>query len=136
MSISSSQADLQILKINDFSSDIQCFLKNHRFISDDGLASVLGLSWGRFWCCWGRLGSPLGYLEGLLGVSWDPFGDLSSTKKFLFELLMASVDLDVLFFFSSLLFCSCFSSFGVVMLWIFQDLLNVSTEMLVFVRNR
>ena len=45
---------------------------------------------------------------------------------------MASVDLDVLFFFSSLLFCSCFSSFGVVMLLILQDLLNVSTEMLVF----
>ena len=74
----------------------------------------------------------MGGLGGLLGVSWDPFGDLSSTKKFLFELLMASVDLDVLFFFfSSLLFCSCFSSFGVVMLWIFQDLLNVSTEMLI-----
>ena len=92
------------------------FLKKQRFISDDGPASVLGLSWGRFWCSWGRLGSPLGYLEGLLGVSWDPFGDLSSTKKFLFELFMASVDLDVLFFFSCLLFCSCFSSFGVVIL--------------------
>ena len=131
MSISSSQADLQTLKNSDFSSDIQCFLKIQRFICDDGPESVLGLSWGRFWCSWGRLGSPLGYLEGLLGVSWDPFGDLSSTKKFLFELLMASVDLDVLFFFSSLLFCSCFSSFGVVMLWMFQDLLNVSTEMLV-----
>ena len=131
MSISSSQADLQTHKISDFSRDIQCFLKNQRFISEDGPDSVLGLSWDRFWCSWGRLGSPLGYLEGLLGVSWDPFGDLSSTKKFLFELLMASVDLDVLFFFSSLLFCSCFSSFGVVMLWIFQDLLNVSTEMLV-----
>ena len=69
----------------------------------------------------GRLGNPLGYLEGLLGVSWDPFGDLSSTKKFLFELLMASVDLDVPFFFSSLLFCSCFSSFGMVILRIFRN---------------
>ena len=136
MSISSSQADLQTLKISDFSRDIQCFLKSQRFISDDDPDSVLGLSWGRFWCSSGPLGSPLGYLEGVLGVSWDPFGDLSSTKKFLFELLMASVDLDVLFFFSSLLLCSCFSSFGVVMLWIFQDLLNVSAEMLVFVRNR
>ena len=97
--MSSSQADLQTLKINDFSKDIQLFLKNQRFISDDGPESVLGLSWGRFWCSSGRLGSRLGYLEGLLGVSWDPFGDLSSTKKFLFELLMASVDLDVLFFF-------------------------------------
>ena len=104
VSISSSQADLQTLKISDFSRDIQCFLKKQRLISDDGPESVLGLSWGRFWCSWGRLGSPLGYLEGLLGVSWDPFGDLSSTKKFLFELLMASVDLDVPFFFSSLLF--------------------------------
>ena len=107
------------------------FLKNQRFMSDDGPESVFGLSWGRFWCSWGRLGSPLGYLEGLLGVSWDPFGDLSSTRKFLFELLMASLDLDVLFFFSSLFFCSCFSSFGVVMLWIFQDLLNVLTGMVV-----
>ena len=133
MSISSSQADLQTLKTSDFSSDIQCFLKKQCFISDDGPESVLGLSWGHFWCSWGRLGSPLRYLEGLLGVSWDPFGDLSSTKKFLFELLMASVDLDVLFFLSSLSFCSCFSSFGVVMLWIVQDLLNVSTEMLGFV---
>ena len=52
----------------------------------------------------GRLGSPLGGLGGLLGVSWDPFGDLSSTKKFLFELLMASLDLDIPLFFSSLLF--------------------------------
>ena len=131
VSISSSQADLQTLKIDDFSSDVQCFLKNQRSISDDGPESVLGLSWGRLWCSWGRLGSPLGYLEGLLGVSWDPFGDLSSTKKFLFELLMASVDLDVFVLFSSLLLCSCFSSFGVVMLWIVQDLLDVSTEMLV-----
>jgi len=104
VSISSSQADLQTLKISDFSRDIQCFLKKQRFIPDDGLESALGLSWGHFWCSWGRLGSPLGYLEGLLGVSWDPFGDLRSTKKFVLELLMASVELDVLFFFSSLLF--------------------------------
>ena len=45
---------------------------------------------------------------------------------------MASVDLDVLLFFSSLLFCSCFSSFGVVIFGIVQDLLNVSTNVLVF----
>ena len=121
VSISSSQADLQTLKISDFSRDIRCFFKKHRFIADDGPESVLGLSWGHFWCSWGRLGSPLGYLQGLLGVSWDPFGDLSSTKKFLFELLMASVDLDVPFFFSSLLFCSCFSSFGMVILRIFRN---------------
>ena len=132
MSISSSQADLQTLKISDFSRDIQCFLKNQRFISDDGPESVLGLSWGHFWCSWGRLGSPLGGLGGLLGVSWDPFGDLRSTNKFVFELLMASVDLGVLFFFSYLLFCSCFNSFGVVLFSIFQDVLNVSTHLLVF----
>ena len=66
----------------------------------------------------------MGALGGLLGVSWVPFGDSRSTKKFVLELLMASVDLDVLFFFSSLLFCSCFSSFGVVIFRIFQDLLN------------
>ena len=76
---------------------------------------ALGASWKPFGWSWG-------YLEALLGVSWDPFGDLSSTKKFLFELLMASVDLDVLFFFfSCLLFCSCFSSFGVVIFRIVQE---------------
>ena len=64
---------------------------------------LLGASW-----------RPLGYLEGLLGVSWDPFGDLSSTKKFVLELLLASVDLDVLFLVSSLLACTCFNPFGMV----------------------
>ena len=97
---------------------------------------VLGAFWGFLEVTFGALGGVLEALWVVLGVSWDPFGDLRSTKKFVFELLMASVDLDVLFFFSSLLFCSCFSSFGVVMLWIVQDLLSVSTEMLVFVRNR
>ena len=67
-----------------------------------------------------------------MGVLWDPFGDLRSTKKFVFELLMASVDLDVLFFFSCLLFCSCFSSFGVVIFRVIQDLLTVSTNLLVW----
>ena len=120
VSISSFQADPQILKNTDLSRDIPWFLKNQRFTFDDGLESVLGLSWRLFGCSWGRLGSTLGYLEGLLGVSWDPFGDLRSTKKFVLELLMASVELDVFFFFSSLLFWSCFSSFGVVILRIFR----------------
>ena len=136
MSISSSQADLQTLKISDFSRDIQCFLKKQRFISDDGPESVLGLSWGRFWCSWGRLGSPLGYLEGLLGVSWDPFGDLRSTKKFVLELLMASVDLDVLFLVSPLLFCTCFTPLEWSYFFLFQNLLTVSKNVLVFVRHR
>ena len=69
---------------------------------------VLKAFWGSlgvvFWCSWGRPESPLGYLEGLLGVSWDPFGDFRSTKKFVLELLMASVDLDVFFLVSSLMF--------------------------------
>ena len=74
---------------------------------------------------WGSLGDTFGALAGilaafwvvlgdLLGVCWDPFGALRSTKKFVFELLMASVDLDVLFLVSSLLFCTCFDPFGVV----------------------
>ena len=100
------------------------------------LGIIFGALGGVLEALWVVLGVSSGSLRGLLGVSWDPFGDLRSTKKFVFELLMASVDLDVLFFFSSLLFCSCFSSFGVVMLWIVQDLLSVSTEMLVFVRHR
>ena len=103
-------------------------------MSDDGPESVFGLSWGSFWCSWGRLGSPLGNLEGLWGVSWDPFGDLSSTKKFVLELLMASVDLDVLFF-SCLLFCPCFSSFGVAIFQMFQNLWTVSTNLLVWCRK-
>ena len=49
-----------------------------------------------------------------VGWYWDPSGGLRSTKKLVFELLMASVDLDVLFFFSCFLFCCCFSPFGVV----------------------
>ena len=69
---------------------------------------VLKAFWGSlgvvFGCSWGRLGRPLGSPGDILGVFSDPFGDLRSTKKFVLELLMASVDLDVLFFFSSFLF--------------------------------
>ena len=60
--------------------------------------------WGSLGVIFGALGGVLEALWGLLGVSWDPFGDPRSTKKFVLELLMASVDLDVLFFFSCLLF--------------------------------
>ncbi len=74
----------------------------------------------------GRLGSPLGGLGGLMAVSWDPFGDLRSTKKFVFELVMASVDLDVLFVFSCLLFCSCYFSSGIDIFLNVQDLLTFS----------
>ena len=80
------------------------------------------------WCFGGRLGSPLGGLGSLLEVSWDPFGDLRSTKKFVFELLMASVDLDVLFLVSSLLFCTCFNPFGVVMFRLFSGFADCLTE--------
>ena len=65
---------------------------------------VLKAFWGSLGVVFGVLGGVLEAPWGILRVSWDPFGDLSSTKKFLFELLMASVDLDVPFFFSSLLF--------------------------------
>ena len=51
----------------------------------EGLWVVLGVSWES--------------LEGLLEVSRDLLSNLRSTKKFVLEFLMASVDLDVLFFF-------------------------------------
>ena len=80
---------------------------------------VLTTFWGSLGVIFGTLGGILEALWVVLGVSWDPFGDLRSTKKFVLELLMASVDLDVLFLVSSLLFCTCFSSFGVVIFLIF-----------------
>ena len=64
---------------------------------------ILKAFWGSLDVIFGGLGDVLEALWVVLGVSWDPFGDLRSTKKFVFELLMASVDLDVLFFFSCLL---------------------------------
>ena len=52
----------------------------------------------------GSLGVMFGVIWGVsealsvfVGVSWDTFGDLGSTKKFVLELLMASIGLDVLF---------------------------------------
>ena len=56
-----------------------------------------------------------------MGVAWEPSGDLRSTKKFVFELLMASVDLAMSVFFVCLLLCSFFSSLGVVMLLTLQE---------------
>ena len=73
-----------------------CFEKQ-RFISDDGPESVLGLSWGHVWCSWGRLGSPLGYLEGLLGgsckgigSSLGALGDVLGLETLYFQKMKAS----------------------------------------------
>ena len=85
---------------------------------------VLKAFWGSLEVTFGALGGVLEALWVVLGVCWDPFGDLRSTKKFVFELLMASVDLDVLFFFSCLLFCSCLISFGAVIFLNVQDVLT------------
>ena len=38
-------------------------MKKQRFRSNDGLGSVLGLSWARFWGSWGSLGGSLGPLH-------------------------------------------------------------------------
>ena len=48
------------LKIFDFSSNIHCFLKYRLFIFQDGIETVLELSWAPFWRSWGSLGRPLG----------------------------------------------------------------------------
>ena len=56
---------------------------------------VLKAFWGSLEVTCGAIGGVLEALWVVLGVSWDPFGDLRSTKKFVLELLMASVDLDV-----------------------------------------
>ena len=53
----SSQDDLPNLKNLDFSLDIHRFLKNQGFRSEDGLESVLGLSWAPLGCSWGSLGT-------------------------------------------------------------------------------
>ena len=48
-------------------------LENNVLItSDDGLEHVFGFSCGSLWCSWGRFGSPLGGLGGLLGPLWRP----------------------------------------------------------------
>ena len=61
--------------------EIQRFLKNLRFRSEDGLESVLGPSWASLGRSWGSLGGllgPSGVLLGcswgLLGASWAPLG--------------------------------------------------------------
>ena len=59
-SILSSQDDPRNLKNLDFSLDVRWILKNQGFWKDDGLESVLGLSWAPFGRSWGSLGSPFG----------------------------------------------------------------------------
>ena len=62
--ILSSQADPPTLKNLDFASAAARFLKNQSLGSKDALDGVLGLSWPRFGCFWGLLGSSFGAFAG------------------------------------------------------------------------
>ena len=76
-SILSSQADLPTLKNLDFASAGARFLKNEGLRYKDGCDDVLGLSWARFWCSRGLLGSSfpaLGDSQWLLEFSELLFG--------------------------------------------------------------
>ena len=64
MSILSSQADPPTLKNVDFASAGARFSKNQGLGSQDALDGVLGLSWARFGCPWGLLGSSFDVLAG------------------------------------------------------------------------
>ena len=55
-------------------------MKIRRFRSEDGLESAWGLSWARFGCSRGLLGSPFGGLGGFLGA---PGGYQASFKVIL-----------------------------------------------------
>ena len=62
------------------------FLKNRRFRSEDGLENAWGLSWARFGCSRGLLGSPFGGLGGFLGAP----GGYQASFKVILELSLAS----------------------------------------------
>ena len=59
-SMLSSNNDIPNLKNLDFSYDIHRFLKNQGFRYEDGLESVLGLSWAPLGCSWVSLGTTFG----------------------------------------------------------------------------
>ena len=74
------QDDPPNLKNLDFSKYIHLFLKDRCFVFQDGLGSVLEVSWAPFGSSWGSLGRPLEALGGrfgdLLGASdRAPTGD-------------------------------------------------------------
>ena len=58
--ISGLQADPPTLGNHDINERISTIMKHQRFRSEDGPASVLGLSWASFGCSWGSLGTPFG----------------------------------------------------------------------------
>ena len=71
------QDDISDLKNLDFAADIHQMLKDRLSIFQDGLDSVLDLSWASFASFWGSLERPLGALEGLLG----DFGGLQNADR-------------------------------------------------------
>ena len=64
MSILSSQADPPTLKNLDFATAGARFGRNQGSGSKDALDGVLGLSWPRFGCFWGLIGSSVGAFAG------------------------------------------------------------------------
>ena len=75
------QDDPPNLKNLDSSSDVHRFLKHRLFIFEDGLGSVLEVSWAPFGSSWGSLGGLLGDLWRLLGVSSATFGGFRSNTN-------------------------------------------------------
>ena len=74
VSILSSQGDPPTFKNLDFALAGARFLKNRRVRSEDGLESVLGLSWASFGRSWGSLGGLLSSSGVSLGISWGLLG--------------------------------------------------------------
>ena len=69
MSILSSQADRPTLKDDGFMRAGARFSKNRGFGSKDALDGVLGLSWAPFGCAWGLLGGSFGVFAA---SRWHP----------------------------------------------------------------
>ena len=69
VSILNSQADPPTLKNLDFASAGARFSKNQGLGSKDALDCVWGLSWARFGCSWGLLGSSF---RAFAGSRWHP----------------------------------------------------------------
>ena len=72
------QDDPPNLKNLDSTLDMHLCLKDRLFIFQDGLGSVLEVSWAPFGSSWGSLGGLLGDLWRLLGVSSATFGGFRS----------------------------------------------------------
>ena len=91
-----------------------------RFRSEDGLESVLGLSWASFGRYWGSLGSLLGSSEVLVGVSRELLGSQGTILGSSWVLLLS--------FFSALLVRSSSQSFFFMSWGLFGSILGLQDD--------